>query len=70
MNHFLRRQRYLIDYTLSSLGRRPGKSLALLLVYTLIVFLLASVMLFTQSLGRVSAPPRNWPKTADLKVDR
>ncbi len=50
MRFFFRRQAYLIDFTLSSLARRPGKNLGLLLVYTLIVFLLASVMLFTQSL--------------------
>lgn len=30
---FLRRQRYLIDFTLSSLLRRKGKNLGLLLVY-------------------------------------
>jgi cell division protein FtsX len=52
---WLRRQRYLIDYSLSALARRPGKHLGLLLVYTLIVFLLASVMLFTQSLRREAA---------------
>jgi ABC-type lipoprotein release transport system permease subunit len=52
---FLLRQRYLIDYTLSSLARRPGKQLGLLLVYTLVVFLLASVMLFTESLRREAA---------------
>jgi cell division protein FtsX len=52
---FLRRQKYLIDYSLSALSRRPGKQLALLLVYTLIVFLLASVMLFAQSLRREAA---------------
>lgn len=55
MKAFLRRQRFLIDYSLSSLARRPGKHLGLLLVYTLIVFLLASVMLFTQSLRREAA---------------
>ncbi|MBF0471729.1 MAG: FtsX-like permease family protein [Gammaproteobacteria bacterium] len=47
---FLRRQRYLIDYTLTSLARRKGKSLSLLLVYSAIVSLLASVMLFTHAL--------------------
>jgi ABC-type lipoprotein release transport system permease subunit len=52
MNLFIRRQRYLIDFTLASLGRRKGKNLGLLGVYTLIVFLLASVMLFSQSLRR------------------
>jgi len=47
---FIQKQKYLIDFTLASLGRRPGKNLGLLLVYTLIVFLLASVMLFTHAL--------------------
>lgn len=55
MSALLRRQRYLLDYSLSSLARRPGKHLALLLVYTLIVFLLASTLLFTQSLRREAA---------------
>ena len=35
MRSFFRRQAYLIDFTLSSLARRPGKNLGLLLVYTL-----------------------------------
>ncbi len=52
MTAFVRRQRYLLEYSLSAMARRPGKHLALLLVYTLIVFLLASVMLFTHSLQR------------------
>ncbi len=50
MSHSLRKQRYLIDFTLASLLRRPGKNVGLLLVYSLIVFMLASVMLFTQAL--------------------
>ncbi len=50
MKAFLQKQRYLIDFTLSSLQRRTGKNLGLLLVYTLIVFTLASVMLFTHAL--------------------
>ena len=55
MRTLLRRQRYLLDYSLSSLARRPGKHLALLMVYTLVVFLLASTLLFTQSLRREAA---------------
>ena len=55
MRALLRRQRYLLDYSLSSLARRPGKHLALLLVYSLVVFLLASTLLFTQSLRREAA---------------
>ena len=47
---FLRKQKYLIDYTLASLLRRTGKNLGLLTVYALIVFMLASVMLFAHAL--------------------
>lgn len=50
MIELIRKQKYLIDFTLSSLLRRPGKNLGLLLVYSLIVFMLASVMLFTHAL--------------------
>ncbi|MEJ2424060.1 MAG: FtsX-like permease family protein [Candidatus Thiodiazotropha sp.] len=50
MMQLLRRQKYLIEYTLSSLLRRKGKSFGLLLVYALIVFMLASVSLFSHAL--------------------
>lgn len=50
MKTWIRRQQALIDFMLASLGRRRLKNLGLLLVYTLIVFLLASVMLFTHAL--------------------
>lgn len=52
---FLRRQRYLLEYSLSSLARRPGKHLGLVLVYSLIIFLLASTLLLTQSLRQEAA---------------
>ncbi len=52
---FLRRQHYLLEYSLSSLARRPGKHLGLVLVYGLIVFLLASTLLLTQSLRQEAA---------------
>jgi len=52
MIEFIRKQAYLIDFTISSLMRRKGKNFGLLLVYTLIVFMLASVMLFTHSLRK------------------
>jgi ABC-type lipoprotein release transport system permease subunit len=52
MIDFFRKQAYLIDFTLSSLLRRKGKNFGLLLVYTLIEFMLASVMLFTHSLRK------------------
>ncbi len=44
------RQRYLLDYAIASLLRRKGKQFTLLTVYTLIVALLASVMLFSHAL--------------------
>lgn len=54
-NGLLERQRYLIDYTLSSMLRHKGRHFGLLVVYLLVVFLLASVMLFTHSLRREAA---------------
>jgi ABC-type lipoprotein release transport system permease subunit len=44
------RQRNIIDFTLSSLLRRKRKNTALVLVYTLVVFGLASVIFSTQAL--------------------
>lgn len=55
MKTWIEKQKYLIDFTLSSLARRKAKSLTLLFVYTLVVFLLASVMLFTHALRREAA---------------
>lgn len=46
------KQRNIIDFILSSLFRRKGKNLALILVYTALVFFLASVMFLTDSLKR------------------
>jgi len=48
----IERHRHLIDFTLSSLLRRKGKIGALLLVYTLMVFILASILFFTHALWR------------------
>jgi ABC-type lipoprotein release transport system permease subunit len=50
MEKWIERQRNIIDFTLSSLLRRKGKNLALVFVYTLVVFLLASVVFFTYSI--------------------
>ena len=55
MNRLIEKQRHLIDFTLSSLRRRKGKNLALVLVYTLVVFVLGSVMFFTQALKNEAA---------------
>ncbi len=51
----IERQRHVLDFTLASLARRRGKNLALLVVYTLTVFLLASVLFFTHALRREAA---------------
>jgi ABC-type lipoprotein release transport system permease subunit len=50
MGKWIERQRNVVDFTLSSFLRRKGKNAALVSVYTLVVFLLASVMLFTHSI--------------------
>ena len=52
MDGWIRKQRYMIDFTLAALLRRKGRNLGLVVVYTMIVFLLASVMLFSQALKR------------------
>ena len=49
---WIERQRHLLDYTLSSLWRRKWRHLALLVVYTLVVFVLASVVFFGAALER------------------
>ena len=52
MRNRIERQRNVIDFTLSLLWRRKGKNLALLFVYSAVVFLLASVVLLTDSLKK------------------
>ncbi len=55
MEKWIERQRHLIDFTLSSLFRRKRKNAALVFVYMLVVFLLASVVFFVQSMKTESA---------------
>jgi len=55
MRHFFEKQRNILDFTLSSLLRRRGKNLALVVVYTLVVFTLGSVMFFTQAIKKEAA---------------
>jgi len=52
MGNWTERQRSILDFTLSSLLRRRRKNLSLALVYTLVVFLLASVMFFSYAIKR------------------
>jgi ABC-type lipoprotein release transport system permease subunit len=55
MAPWIERQRNILDFTLAALLRRKRKNAALVLVYTLIVFLLASVVFFSRSLQREAA---------------
>jgi len=49
---WIEKQRNIIDFALSALLRRWGKNLVLLAVYTGIVFILASILFFTNSIKR------------------
>ncbi len=51
----IERQRYLIDFTLASMMRRKVKNAVLFAVYFMIVFALASVMLFGDAIRREAA---------------
>ena len=51
MAEWIKKQRNIIDFTLSSLWRRKKKNIALFAVYTLVVFFLASVLFFTYSIN-------------------
>lgn len=49
------KQKNIIDFTLASLFRRRAKNISLVVVYTLVIFLLASVMFFTHAIKHESA---------------
>ena len=55
MNGSLERHRNIADFALSSLMRRKGKNISLLLVYTLVVFIIASVLFFIHALKHEAA---------------
>ena len=50
MKTWIEKQSCLIDYTLASLARRKAKNVGLLFIFALLVFVLASVMLFSHAL--------------------
>ena len=52
MKRWINKQKNIIDFTISSLLRRKGKNTALFFVYTVIVFLLSSVMFYTHALKK------------------
>lgn len=55
MQRWIERQKYIIDFTISSLLRRKGRNAALAAVYTLVVFMLASVLFFVQAIRNEAA---------------
>lgn len=55
MSRALSRQLHLVDFALTSLWRRKVKAVSLLAVYTLIIFVIASLIFFVQSLKREAA---------------
>ena len=54
MRTVIESQRNIIDYALSGLMRRRGKTFSLILLYALVVFVLASIMFFTHAMRRES----------------
>ena len=46
------KQRNILDFTLSSLLRRKRKNIALVIIYTSLIFILASVIFFTEAIER------------------
>ncbi|MFO0753607.1 MAG: FtsX-like permease family protein [Thermodesulfovibrionales bacterium] len=69
MSHWIEKQRSIVDFTLSSLLRRKGKNAALALVYTFVVFILASVLFFTHALRKeASLVLRNSPDVVVQKM--
>jgi ABC-type lipoprotein release transport system permease subunit len=52
MGHIVNKQRNILEFALSSLLRQKKKNLALMAVYTLVVFALASVMFFAHALKK------------------
>jgi lipoprotein-releasing system permease protein len=52
MHQWIEKQRYFIDFTLSSLLRRKWKNASLLFIYTLMVFVISSVIFFTEAIRK------------------
>lgn len=49
---WIERHRYFMDFTISSLLRRKGKNISLVMVYATIVFLIASVLFFASAIRK------------------
>lgn len=55
MNIWIERHRGLVDFSIASMMRRKGRNMGLWLVYSAVVFMLATVMLFTHGLRHEAA---------------
>ncbi len=55
MQRWIERQKYIIDFTISSLLRRKGRNAAVAAVFTLVVFMPASVLFFAQAIRNEAA---------------
>jgi ABC-type lipoprotein release transport system permease subunit len=55
MTAWIARQRYLVDYAMAAMARHRAKNLGLVLIYTLLVFVLASVILLGSAMRRDAA---------------
>lgn len=63
------RQARLVDYTVRALSRHRARNLGLLVVYTAVIFVLASVMLFAQALkGEAAALLQHSPEVLVQKL--
>lgn len=51
----IEKQRHILDFTLATLGRRKGKNIALIVVYTFVICLMASVVFFADALKQEAA---------------
>jgi len=48
----IEKQRLILDFTLSSLGRRKGKNIALVTIYAFVIFMMAAVTFFADALKK------------------
>jgi len=63
MQKNIERQLHLVDFTIGSILRHKGKNSALIVVYTLVIFVLASVLFYTRSLrSEAAAVLKNAPE--------
>ncbi len=68
MRQYFEKQLNIVDYALSSIWRRKGKNLSVFMVFTLVIFLLASFLFLTRSL--LVAADMSLQHTPEITVQR